>query len=160
MEIIDNFLDQNDFEQILELHLGKQGHLPWYYGGAVTGEDPTEEKHFSHMFYGFDQPVSEWMKQLLPFKDKLGINSLVRIKSNLTTKTPEIIEHGFHRDVEFLCKTAVYYVNTCDGYTKFEDGSIVESVANRVVIFDSNMKHTGTTCTDTDARVVINFNYF
>ena len=56
--------------------------------------------------------------------------------------------------------TSILYVNTNNGYTKFEDGTIVESVANRLVSFPSNMKHTGTSCTDEKTRVVINFNYF
>ena len=51
-------------------------------------------------------------------------------------------------------------MNTNNGYTKFEDGSIVESVANRIVTFPANMKHLGTSCTDEKTRVVINFNYF
>ena len=49
-------------------------------------------------------------------------------------------------------------MNTNDGYTEFENGHRVESVANRVVIFDSNIKHTGVSCTDEKRRVVINFN--
>ena len=56
--------------------------------------------------------------------------------------------------------TSIFYVNTNNGYTKFEDGTKVESVANRMVIFPSNMKHIGTSCTDEKTRVVINFNYF
>ena len=31
---------------------------------------------------------------------------------------------------------AIFSLNTCDGYTKFKDGTKVESVANRIVIFD------------------------
>ena len=37
--------------------------------------------------------------------------------------------------------TSILYINTNDGYTKFEDGTIVESVENRLVTFDSRMKH-------------------
>jgi len=38
--------------------------------------------------------------------------------------------------------------------------SKVESVANRLVEFDSNLEHTGSSCTDENIRVVINLNYF
>ena len=31
---------------------------------------------------------------------------------------------------------------------------------NRIVIFDNNLKHTGTTCTDTNRRVVMNINFY
>ena len=51
-------------------------------------------------------------------------------------------------------------MNTNDGYTEFEDGTKVESVANRLVTFPANLKHTGTSCTDEKTRIVINFNYF
>ena len=55
--------------------------------------------------------------------------------------------------------TSIFYVNTCNGYTYFEDGSKVESVANRMVIFPNGTKHAGTTCSDRPGRIVINFNY-
>ena len=57
-------------------------------------------------------------------------------------------------------KTAIYYVNSNDGYTKFETGEIVESVGNRLVIFDGRTKHCGSTHTNQKYRIVINFNYF
>ena len=57
-------------------------------------------------------------------------------------------------------KTAIYYVNSNDGYTKFETGEIVESVGNRLVIFDGRIKHCGSTHTNQKYRIVINFNYF
>ena len=50
-------------------------------------------------------------------------------------------------------------MNTNDGYTKFEDGTKVESVANRMVTFPNSMKHTGTTTSNSEYRLVINFNY-
>jgi hypothetical protein len=98
---------------------------------------------------------------LTPFIDNLKPKALVRIKCNLTTRTHEIIEHGYHTDQPFSnFKTGIYYLNDNNGYTKFEDGSKVESVANRYVEFDGNILHTGTTCTNSNYRIVINFNYF
>jgi len=40
------------------------------------------------------------------------------------------------------------------------NGMKVNSVENRLIIFDSNEKHRAVTTTDTSRRVVINFNYF
>ena len=51
-------------------------------------------------------------------------------------------------------------MNSNDGYTLFEDGTKVESVANRLVRFPASIKHTGTTCTNANRRVLINFNWF
>jgi len=36
----------------------------------------------------------------------------------------------------------------------------LDSLKNRIVIFDSNLEHTGTSCTNQFGRLVINFNYF
>ena len=52
------------------------------------------------------------------------------------------------------------YLNTNDGYTVFEDGTQIESVKNRILIFKTSLKHTGTNCTDQKRRVLINFNYY
>ena len=50
----------------------------------------------------------------------------------------QIIETYMHKDLNHVenWKTALFYLNTNDGYTKFESGEIVETVANRLVIFD------------------------
>ena len=45
------------------------------------------------------------------------------------------------------------------GIGKVEDGTKIESVENRVVIFDSQIRHAGVPCTDEKRRVVINFNF-
>ena len=104
------------------------------------------------------------MKSIIDIINPIAV---IRIKANLLTKTPNIIENEFHIDLNDLSEeklkqvtTSIFYVNTNNGYTKFEDGTKVESVANRLVIFPANMKHTGTSCTDEKIRVVINFNYF
>jgi hypothetical protein len=98
---------------------------------------------------------------LNPITKKLKIRSIIRIKANLVTKTEKIIEHGFHTDFPYPdSKTSVFYINTNNGYTKFDDGFIVNSVENRVATFNSMLPHTGSSCTDAQARVVINLNYF
>ena len=78
----------------------------------------------------------------------------------MNPRTSKIVEHGFHTDVQYKCKTGILYLNSNDGYTSFEDGTKVESVENRFVTFDSNIKHSGTTCTNQKVRLVLNINYF
>jgi hypothetical protein len=59
-----------------------------------------------------------------------------------------------------LSKTAIFYLNTNDGYTIFEkDGEKIDSLENRMLIFDSSERHSGTNCTDQKYRAVINFNF-
>ena len=97
------------------------------------------------------------------YHPELGIKTIKRIKANLNLQTPEIITHGFHVDDPTLknpAHNAIYYVNSNDGYTLFEDGTKIESVENRLVIFNSLLKHTGTSCTDEKLRCVVNFLYY
>ena len=81
-----------------------------------------------------------------------------QVKANLLTQTPKTIEHGMHADKP-TGTTSIFYVNKCNGYTKFKNGKKIQSVKNQYVEFDSLLNHTGTTCTDQDRRMVINFNY-
>ena len=97
---------------------------------------------------------------LLPIIKKLDPAAIVRIKGLMLSRTEENVEHGMHEDNTFNTTNALYYLNTNNGYTKFENGTKVESVANRMVSFPANMEHKGTTCTDEQTRVVVNFNYF
>ena len=45
------------------------------------------------------------------------------------------------------------------GYTKLKKCRKLKSVANRMLIFDSDLEHAVFTCTDEQNRVVVNFNY-
>ena len=71
----------------------------------------------------------------------------------------DLIIHDKHIDYPFTHNAAVLYVNDNDGYTEI-DNKKIESVANRVSIFDGSKEHNSTTCTDQKVRVVMSFNYF
>ena len=165
MKIEDNFLDQNIFDNLQDWMLGDN--FAWYYNSTIVYRNEISDKFgFIHGFYRYDAPQSSYFENLKPILDIIKPISLWRIKANLLTRTPEIVENTFHVDVGYpeeklkQLTTSIFYMNTNNGYTKFEDGTKVESVANRMVIFPANMKHTGTSCTDERTRVVINFNYF
>jgi len=166
IEIIDNFLPDQQFQYLKNLITG--AYFPWFYAPTLKNVETNEiidleyketQNQFVHLFYHFDVPITEYFKDLECFREKLKTKSLVRVKANLNPCVDKVVEHGYHVDLPD-CTTAVYYLNTCDGYTKFKTGEVVESVENRIVIFDSNIKHTGTTTTNSTGRFVINFNYF
>ena len=56
-------------------------------------------------------------------------------------------------------KGALFSLNTCDGYTGFEDGTQIDSVENRVVFFDATKQHHSTSCSNAPYRLNINVNY-
>lgn len=169
MEIIDNYLDQKEFNEIQDVMMGPG--FEWFYSPAIDDEKELQQDtgkfQFTHMFHFDFGPQSPHCKILRPIlKTNLPV-AIWRIKANLLTKTPEIVENKFHIDIgdlpDYKLKhwtTSIFYINTNNGYTKFEDGTIVESVANRMVTFPSNLKHTGTSCTDEKVRIVLNFDFF
>ena len=165
MQVIDNFLDYNLFLNIQETFFSHE--CKWEWSEVVekdelmAGVSDLDNCQFVHGLYKGAMPQSRLFECIIPVLDKLNVAAIIKIKANLTTKTPSIVKHGYHIDQNFPhSKTAILYLNTCDGYTSFENEGIVESVENRVVIFDSNKKHTGTSLTNDSRRIVININYF
>ena len=156
-ELNDNFLAPDQFKAIQDLILGYKMSWNCCNGVVLPGDGNFQ---FVHVFYTNYAPQSPFFNDLSPIWNKLDPVSIVRCKANLNMMTQTHIESAYHSDVD-NCITAIYYVNTNNGYTEFEsNGMKVESVENRIIIFDSNEKHRGVTTTDTPRRSVINFNYF
>ena len=165
MKIEDNFLGQKEFDELQTFMMGDD--FAWFYQKTIDSNEDVDKFQFTHMFYINYVPISSSLEILTPIIKKIDSVALGKIKANLLTRTPNIIENTFHVDgagypEERLKQltTSIFYVNTNNGYTKFEDGTKVESIANRMVTFPTNMKHKGASCTDKRTRVVINFNYF
>ena len=167
MKIIDNFLPDYHFKQIESIFL--EDTFPWYWNETIVypyedGYDPKDYQ-FTHVL--FDKRSGGQESNYYPIlRDTvmrfLGVNECYRIKMNLNPRTLFNKSGGWHLDFEDkpeIKNTAVYYLNTCNGYTKFKKGGKVKSVANRMVIFDSKLIHQGYTCTDQKRRVVMNFNW-
>ena len=164
MKVVDNFLPEEQFKlaQSLIMDYG----FPWMWNDSVTkdvGYGDPDEFQFIHLFYhpmsGVVTDYPRWLEIIKPYADRMNAVSLMRIKANLNVATPEYITREFHTDFNVKCTTAIAYMNDNNGYTLFEDGTKVKSKENRVVIFDSQMRHAGIPCTDAKRRIVINFNF-
>jgi hypothetical protein len=157
MKIINNVLTNEQFLKIKDTF--SSAYFPWFITkGILVGQDNYQ---FTHNFYQNFLIRSDQYVLIEPIINILNPSAIIRIKAKLITKSEKIIEHGMHTDVEVEnSKTAIYYVNTNNGYTKFENGKKINSQANTLVIFNSNIEHTGTTCTDKDYRIVLNLNYY
>ena len=165
MQVIDNFLPEYHFRQISNIILGVE--FPWYFNDAAVRRGDGGYQ-FVHTLYNIDRGGIDSQSYSLfdIVQQKLGVKRLDRIKMNLNTRTIFHRKTGFHNDQRspndvhpLHQKTAVFYLNTNNGWTEFKKGGKVKSVANRIVIFDSNLEHTGVTCTDEKRRVIVNFNY-
>ena len=162
MKVVDNFLPKKDHERVVFL---LQNVFPWFYNDVVVSpldhQDPNKWQMVSPIWAegGFHNEICLTPEIADIFAPRLKVQSWVRIKANFSPKNVDIIEQDLHRDGSFGDYTAVYYINSCNGYTYFEDGYKVKSVANRIVIFPRDTKHSGTTSSDS-YRQVINFNWY
>ena len=161
IKIIDDFLDKEEFNTIKYTLLHNS--FPWFLRQVLDDEiSQTYEYNFQFVHMFFDEGPSVFFDILNPVLNKLEIVDINKIKSNLLTRTDKIVKHGFHvdnLDAKPNHRTSILYINNCDGYTEFEDGTKVHSKENRLVTFPTTMRHTGTTCTNNHLRLVINFNY-
>ena len=163
MKVIDNFLEKEEADKIEKEFL--HPFFPWYYASSINPdfdhlqEKPNHQFQFVHSFFFEHKIQSNGWSILEPIINKLKIKALIRVKANCIPMTEQIITHGFHIDYKDNL-TAIYYVNSNNGYTEFETGEKVESIKNRMIIFNSNVKHRGTTCTDKHTRMNVNINFY
>ena len=162
MEIIDNFLREDTFQSISNSITGHT--FPWFFNETVdyVGQQ-TDNYQFIHNFLRLDAGqygISQGMQFVIPIIEELKPVHLLKIKANLNVRGDGNEIGDFHRDVGVDgAKTAIFYLNTNNGCTEFKDGQKIKSVANRMVIFDSDKSHRGISCTDEKCRILINFNY-
>jgi len=169
-QIIDNFLPVAEFEKIQQVMTSNM--FPWFLD-AVLEEPYTiltgaiNNWQLCHAFYKTPRQHTQSFDLIEPLLARIQPTPrlIIKIKANINPRTDSVQIHGYHTDIPYddvttISKTAVFYINDNDGYTIFEnDKQIVSSVANRMLIFSANEKHSGTSCTDQQYRMVINFNY-
>ena len=158
IKVIDNFLEEDIFKEIEKILMSDK--FPWFFNDFKNDSDDINNFQFTHtVVRGNGNVESKFIQYMKPFFDKLNIKKIFRIKINLTTRTQKLFNHLYHTDVPFECTTAIFYINSNNGKTIFKNGETVNSVANRMVIFNSNLQHAATSHTDKKSRVVVNFNF-
>ena len=171
LKVIDNFLSENDFQMLVNNTINRNdgGQIPLRVVSNVENwkKEETEDYwswYMSNMVYIKDSPQNEICGKIYEmfvpkFKQFANFKTLIRIKINAYPYTNVVKEHKEHIDFEYEHIGAVFSLNTCDGYTKFADGTKVESIANRIVFFDASKKHQSTTTSNAKLRYNINFNF-
>ena len=174
IKIFDDFLTQEENKKIFDEMMSMT--FPWGYSRAKVYDRPNHpsiselrNQQLCHMFFTRHGGISSQIKMVNPIMMKLEALAVHRIKANLELYNGDTaFKSDYHVDwknphTKKGCKNmtvGIYYVNGNNGYTEFEDGTKVESVANRFVCFAGDLIHRGVSQTDTKERVVINFNYF
>jgi|TARA_B100001094_G_scaffold152974_1_gene148029 hypothetical protein len=160
-EVIDNFLDESEFKPLQSLLMSKS--FAWHYEKKVVAVNSSIDNHNIYMYHIMYEDLNQnspHFNLLRPIFHKLRLKALCRVKCNFYPGTSTQVEHGMHKDFNFPHYGALLSINTNNGYTKLEDGTKVDSVANRMLLFDSSKPHTSATCTDQPTRINININYF
>jgi len=125
----------------------------------------------SRLLYRHDHSVfiQDLYHRLRPEMEKLyevlNIKKMLLLRANCTQATDKNYVSKWHTDLgdhphKGKSKTAILYLNTNNGGTKFADtDEFVQSQSNRCVIFPGTTSHAGVWCTDKKLRYVLNINY-
>ena len=160
IDLVDNFLSEDVFNPLYDLMSSYD--FPWYYNDFIVDEDDNvDDYQFTHTFINTTRDVvsTPYHNFLSPIIDKLDVKKLERVKANLNPRTSTHEEGGFHIDMNQNVTTSILYLNTNNGWTELQGGGKINCVKNRIATFNSNVMHTGYTCTDQKRKMVINFNY-
>jgi len=172
--VFTNVLSSSDYKPISDIIVNRS--IPFYFcAGTVDEYDKASNSYasspshdYSYQFVnlihnGIRVLDEEGFRLVSPILNFLRISAIRRIKFNLTPRTPSNLSDHMHVDCTDASNfySAVYYVNDNNGGTLFEEGGLfIPSVANRLLVFEGQHKHTNVTCTDTFVRMVINFVFY
>ena len=161
IDVHNQFLSEEELYTLKKNIFGNE-YFPWYYSNykVIPGDNIVQ---FTHIFYENNSINSQCYNFLEPILNKINPSAIRRIKANLNYREKNFKAFDFHTDFTENFenqKTAIFYLNTNNGHTVFESGEKINSVENRMIIFPGNLKHTGTTHTDTSIRCLINFNWY
>jgi len=168
VKIQDNFLPTEEFIALRDTIT--EFEFPWHYSHYIVSEDESGPSPgmLQHIIYMYNIPRSEYYHKLLYLMEQMEIYSLQRIIINLNPRLQEPYFANFHKDEDWEVTqeliaakhiTSIFYINTNNGYTEFEDGTKIKSVANRLISFPLTTSHRTVTQTDTQTRIMINLNY-
>mgnify|MGYP001415977650 CR=1 FL=1 len=155
MKKTDNFLEKSELENINKTF--RLSDYPWYFMPFKVHEG-DDNYQFYLLLTAKGKVLSKYFDILHLILKKLSVKEIIRIKANLTLKQNEHIKSDMHVNFKNF-KTAIFNLNTKNGYTLFDKVKKIPSQENRVVEFDSNLKHCAVDNIDTKHRIVINFNY-
>ena len=163
MQVIDNFLDEEYFQYLYE-KITDQRNFGWQFQTQVATHDQREELslhhyYFVHSLYYDYEVESEHYQDFHPLFRQLKVQFLHRARVLLYVNQGKQWIHDRHIDTPVTSNTALIYMNTNDGFTEFETGERVDSIKNRLLLFDGSVPHSSSTPTDCRERMLISVTY-
>ena len=188
-KIVDNFLEGEDFDGVVDTMVNDQEfyHIPSITGGEsdqftsygfscnfVTGDHPGkyQKRRNTELIRNINAQI------MMRFGVEFGFRNVVRSRLDLTTHRGKEIKLKPHVDIVGPHFTSILYFHTCGSptivynETHEEDRSLtpeeisnlteimrVDSVSNRLFLFEGKHIHTGMCCYDTPVRLLLNSNF-
>ena len=166
VQIFNNFLEPEVFLEIKKFIMSPR--CQWRYVNYIAhkdGRDNDSDGYFVHSFkdchpktFEDRYPESPHFPLIVKILDKIKYQNILRIRSSLYPRRDVQKPDPFHVDYNFPHKVCIFYVNTNNGYTMFENGEKIPSVENQLATFDGSEKHCSVVQTDTSARYIVNIN--
>lgn len=183
LKIVDNFLPEQIFVRLKSrVETNEQ---PWFFlPGATIFDDQQKNYSFgcnvvrleNPELYNPTIPCSKYIKLLNEtVKNTFGFSTVIRCRLDMTTYRGEQVTFYPHVDLSQSHYTSIFYLTTCDAPTliynekHFSEEQIntsnltlMDSITpkeNRLVVFDGNYIHTGTSAMNVSRRILVNSNY-
>ena len=154
-----NFLAPDVFEKIKNLIMDQD--FPWRRRNHMVSD--TDAMYFNYCFYNKMRPWSEsYEPHIIPILKKLNAVAPIQIRANMSISAL-FKTAGWHTDYDLKCKTAILYLNDCDGGPELKINNkitFIKADANKMLVFDTLILHRGITSKKEPIRYIINFNYF
>ena len=157
MDIYDNFLDKESFGKIHQFVFGSE--FPWFHFPTMSHKDSKDGTWFGHILVT-PVSVSKSVEKFDSLFKKMKVKKLLNAKVACMVYPNTSDYHTDKWSENMDHKTAIFYLNTNNGYTEFETGEKINSVENRLLVFNSNKTHRGINQTNLDRRIFLNINYY
>ena len=162
MKIEDNFLDHDKWKELHDYMTSWE--FPWFMQPTLTyGNDDLEAFGFNHWLTAEEHPIFAHLVEQM--ESALNARNVLRVRADMTILNPNGYRHGWHVDEKEPHWVCIYYVNDSDGNTLLRDpleghGYMqVEPKANRLLLFDGKIEHTGHSPSEHKNRILINANF-
>tara|TARA_R110002020_G_C15820849_1_gene733133 strand:- start:40 stop:555 length:516 start_codon:yes stop_codon:yes gene_type:complete len=157
-KISENFLDPKLMKEIQKVVFHMD--FPWRHRKEMYDNDGM---YFTHSFFNDMEQRSTYFNPLIrPILTILNGFTPIQIRANMFIN--DLFTRGeWHRDSYLDSKTAIFYLNTCDGGTELKINNkikFIKAEENKMLIFDTPTLHRAVTSSDQPIRYVINFNYY
>jgi hypothetical protein len=189
LKVIDNFLTKSYHKELKQLMDSADfpwyynSHISYDSGKAPGHPNRFYETGFSHIFWDYrtgglrDSSFAWlWKAGLSQIQDAVNQETILRSRGDMTMYVHEPFVHDPHIDFNFPNISTILYINDSSGDTVFYKEKVdkhediaeikdfheidrVTPKANRLVMFDGNYVHAGSSPHNDKNRILINSNF-